>query len=329
MRIAAPPTPAGPQRRDAVPRTGAAAARAGTAGIDAAGIDAAGIDTARTDAADTDVARAGGARAGGAWADGTGAEPGDDPATREVTPGRGRRARLVLLGVTSAVLAAGAVAYVVVQAPVPSRTALPPTQPEAPAVTPPAYSGLGGSKPSGAAASVSADASSPAAGSTSPTATATSSAPVRQGAPEAGESRDPDSRVPTRPTRTAVPTGEPVQPPPVDEAPPPVADLRAAFSRTADVLPLGLGGYVGTVRLDNPGRTAAVGWRVRLTVPGGNPVVPGEGVAVVQNGEQVVFRPRAGLARVPAGDSVSFTFTVGGVLAAEPSGCFIDGDPCS
>jgi plastocyanin len=85
---------------------------------------------------------------------------------------------------------------------------------------------------------------------------------------------------------------------------------------------------VGTVRIDNPGGVDVTGWRVRVTVPGGNEVSSADGAVVKQNGKRVVFTPTAATRIVPAGDSVTFSFTVYGVLAGEPTGCAIDGRPC-
>jgi hypothetical protein len=131
--------------------------------------------------------------------------------------------------------------------------------------------------------------------------------------------------VSTRTTATSTPTRHvpPPAPPPV-----PAEPLRATFTRTADVGPLGLTGYVGTVSIENPGGADVTGWRVRLTVPGGNEVRDVERADVTQYGEDVTFTPKAGVRTVPAGGSVSFSFTVHGVLAAEPADCSIDGRPC-
>jgi hypothetical protein len=108
----------------------------------------------------------------------------------------------------------------------------------------------------------------------------------------------------------------------------PAVPLRASFSRTADVGPLGLTGYVGTVRITNPGGADVTGWRVRITVPGGNEVPGADGAKVEQNGNRVVFTPTAATRTVPAGYSVTFSFTVRGVLTGEPTGCSIDDRPC-
>jgi hypothetical protein len=105
--------------------------------------------------------------------------------------------------------------------------------------------------------------------------------------------------------------------------------LGATLSHTSRVLPVGLGGYTGTVRIDNPGDRDVSGWRVTLTVPGGNKVHKATGASVTQDGEMVVFTPAKKATDVPAGGSVTFTFQVTGVLTGEPSDCFVDGRPCS
>jgi hypothetical protein len=114
----------------------------------------------------------------------------------------------------------------------------------------------------------------------------------------------------------------------VDPFPSPSGGLDATIAHTDDAWTLGLGGYSATVTITNPGDSAATGWRVSLTVPGGNKVRKVTGAAVSQDDEDVVFTPK-GDATVPAGGSVSFTFQVKGLLADEPTGCAIDGRPCS
>jgi hypothetical protein len=90
----------------------------------------------------------------------------------------------------------------------------------------------------------------------------------------------------------------------------------------------GLIGYGGTVRLDDSGQRVAGGWRVALTVPGGN-VVHGSGnVTVTRNGERATFAPGPVGAMQPGG-SVTFDFWFGGVLSAQPYGCMVNGHPCN
>jgi len=109
----------------------------------------------------------------------------------------------------------------------------------------------------------------------------------------------------------------------------PAAPLTATFTRSANTVPLGLTGYQGTVRIENPGGQAVDGWTVTIVLPGDNPVTRVKGAAVQQNGSTVVFTPAGGTGTVPAQGQVTFTFRVDGVLAGEPTGCDIDGRPCS
>ncbi|GAA3917530.1 cellulose binding domain-containing protein [Actinoplanes auranticolor] len=125
------------------------------------------------------------------------------------------------------------------------------------------------------------------------------------------------------PAATAAPT-EPVMTQPVVAPPLP---LTATISYVTDTAEDGLLGYAGTVRIENPGTGDVTGWRVALTVPGGN-TVTATGASVAQDGETVTFTP-SGEAAVPAGGSVTFSFQVAGLLAALPGGCVIDGNPCS
>jgi hypothetical protein len=222
--------------------------------------------------------------------------------------------------------------------PASTRTAPPPSQFEVPAPNPAGRVDGVRPSPQGAPASVSASASirteesAPVEVSISAGPIVPSSIPsTAQVDPAASRSAGTIAQPSAEVTRPVVPPGNPAtSPPPAEQAPVPpnVADLTATFTRRADILPLGLGGYIGTVRVNNPGDVDATGWRLRLSVPGGNQVVPGRGVNVVQNGEVVFFRPRPVLSTVSAGESVSFTFTVNGVLVAEPTGCLIDGNPC-
>ena len=105
--------------------------------------------------------------------------------------------------------------------------------------------------------------------------------------------------------------------------------LGATLSHASRVLPDGLGDYTGTVRIDNPGDKDVSGWRVTVTVPGGNQVRKPKGASVTQDGETVVFTPDGKAADIPAGGSVTFTFQIAGVLTGEPSNCSVDGRPCS
>ncbi|GAB1641729.1 hypothetical protein KRMM14A1259_21520 [Krasilnikovia sp. MM14-A1259] len=111
---------------------------------------------------------------------------------------------------------------------------------------------------------------------------------------------------------------------PSPSAPP----LTAAFSHTADSGPDGLTNYAGTVRVTNPRDRAASQWKVTLKIPGGNQVSGDSAVSVTQDGEKVTFTPVGDAATIPAGGSVTFTFTVQGVLTADPGSCMINGQSC-
>ena len=74
---------------------------------------------------------------------------------------------------------------------------------------------------------------------------------------------------------------------------------------------------------------SAIGsWRVTLTVPGGNLVSAHGPVDVTQKGGSVGFTPAGDDGAVAAGDSMSFTFTVRGVLFELPGGCLVNGRAC-
>jgi hypothetical protein len=128
------------------------------------------------------------------------------------------------------------------------------------------------------------------------------------------------------PAATAAPT-EPAGPATTQPAVAPALPLTATISYVVDPAEDGLLGYAGTVRIENPGVRDVTGWRVTLTVPGGN-TVTATGASVAQDGETVTFTP-AGEAVVPAGGTVTFSFEVDGLSAALPGGCVIGGSPCS
>lgn len=127
------------------------------------------------------------------------------------------------------------------------------------------------------------------------------------------------------PAATAAPTEPAATEPAVAPAPP--LPLTATISHVADPAEDGLQGYAGTVRIENPGARDVTGWRVTLTVAGGN-AVTATGASVAQDGETVTFTP-AGEPTVPAGGAVTFSFQVAGLLSALPDACAIDGRPCS
>jgi hypothetical protein len=85
--------------------------------------------------------------------------------------------------------------------------------------------------------------------------------------------------------------------------------------------------YAGSIRVDNPGSRPVEGWQVTLTIPGGDRL-DADGAAAYQDGEQVTFTPYGDAATVPAGGTVTFEFTIHGLLPAEPSSCTVNGRPC-
>lgn len=87
-------------------------------------------------------------------------------------------------------------------------------------------------------------------------------------------------------------------------------------------------GYRGSVRVSNTGTVAATDWTVALTVPGAETVTVTSGaVTAGQSGSAVTFRPSG--AGVPASGSVSFSFTLAPAPTEPPTGCALDGRPCS
>jgi hypothetical protein len=130
------------------------------------------------------------------------------------------------------------------------------------------------------------------------------------------------------PSRTAVPRTPRPSSAPTSAPPAPVRRLTAAYSYRTDDGDGAITGYVGTVRVVNPGDTAVTFWTVQLTVPSG-------ATASIESGEvtaslddtQLTFQPASGA--VAAHGSVSFSFSLAGDLDALPSDCTIDGAFCS
>jgi hypothetical protein len=134
--------------------------------------------------------------------------------------------------------------------------------------------------------------------------------------------------VPVVPAAAAGPGG-PATSAPVPAAPPLVAKpLTAAYETVARTGLLGVLGYQGRVTIRNPGQVPVSGWTVTISLPAGETVNGATGAAPSQHGTTVTFRPSGGTGTVPAGGSVSFTFSVGGLLAGDPTGCAIDGRSC-
>ncbi|GAB1693137.1 hypothetical protein KRM28CT15_49400 [Krasilnikovia sp. M28-CT-15] len=249
-------------------------------------------------------------------------------------PHRDRRSRLVLGAAATAVLLGTGMCYAALRGPAASPRAAAPAAtasalPSDDALLNPADSGLdavpaqptASPKPTTASptgATPTASRRTGPAGGSSPTGTTT----VGPGTALPGAAT-PGSGTPTPKPTASASSSATASPTPTSLAP-----LTATFSHTADTGPDGLTDYVGTVRVANPRDRAAGGWRVTLKVPGGNAVDADSAVTVTQDGEKVTFTP-AGEATIPAGGSVTFTFTVRGVLTAEPLNCAINGDGCA
>jgi hypothetical protein len=136
------------------------------------------------------------------------------------------------------------------------------------------------------------------------------------------------------PTLDSASPAEPAPPSPQQllpraAAPATAGTVDATLSYTAQRADDGISRYVGTIEIDNSKARDATDWRVTLTVPGGNLVVAHGPVDVTQNGESVQFTPSGDDGSVPAGGSLTFTFTVRGILAALPTNCTITGRACS
>ncbi|WP_199513620.1 cellulose binding domain-containing protein [Nucisporomicrobium flavum] len=163
--------------------------------------------------------------------------------------------------------------------------------------------------------------------------------PAPTATPATARTTTPAARVPRRTTRPAapgvpdLPSGTVTPSPPADPAPtlpaaPPLPQRPvpavATFTYTAEEGESGWTGYSGQIRVQNPGSSVNTGWRVTLTVPGGNRV-DASGASAGQEGETVTFTGDP----IAAGDSLSFAFTVDGTLTELPGGCRIDGTACS
>jgi hypothetical protein len=149
-------------------------------------------------------------------------------------------------------------------------------------------------------------------------------------------------------TKAASATGTPVQgtnPSLVAPVAPPTATVSplsthpaptATASKPAAPLTASLrsgqsnGGYLGTVTVTNPGDAAVSDWTVRVDAPGASQVtVVGSGVSLTRSGDELVFTPASGAAPIAAGGSLTYAFAIAGSLSVLPSGCEINGSPCS
>jgi hypothetical protein len=116
---------------------------------------------------------------------------------------------------------------------------------------------------------------------------------------------------------------------PAPLAAPRAGTVDATLSYTAEKEDGGISGYVGTIEIHNSTAGDATDWRLALTVPGGNSVLAQGPVEVTQNGDSVQFTPAGDDGAAPAAGSLTFTFTVRGVLSDLPTNCTINGRACS
>jgi hypothetical protein len=270
------------------------------------------------------------------------AEAARGPAPIDITPGAltappstaGMRRRLRAAMLTSAAVAAlvaGGVGYAALSKP-DAIKATPGQSPSAPGS--PATGGPTGGAPAAAGVDRIGRSTSPPVSAGSTTA-GNPSAPTRAAA--ATTSVQNPGGVRAAETQPIAPPGESESTPPVQAQPAPGSldpppgqggrrPLTATFTHTADIVD-GILWYAGTIRVDNPARRPANGWQVTLFVPGGNQVYA-DGVALSQVGEQVTFTPYDDAATLPARGTVTFTFTIHGLLPAEPSSCAVNGRAC-
>jgi Cellulose binding domain len=111
--------------------------------------------------------------------------------------------------------------------------------------------------------------------------------------------------------------------PPTKTAPPP---FTATYTTTG--LPLGLLGYHVTVTVTNPATVAQTGWQVVFQLPSGETAANTNGANYQPTGTAATFTP-TDAGTVAAQGKAQFTFDVQGVIAPSPTGCTINGRPCS
>lgn len=126
------------------------------------------------------------------------------------------------------------------------------------------------------------------------------------------------------PPAGGAPAGNPVPPPKQQPPPPPPvpAALRASYATTGTSLT----GYQGTVTVTNPGAVAHQSWTVVLTLATGELVTTTSGANSAPTPPNAFTFTASG--PIPAHGTQSFTITVTG-LKTPPTGCTIDGHPCS
>ena len=235
--------------------------------------------------------------------------------------GRRRRTRGVVAVAALGAVLAGGTGYAVLRglglgpttrtdASVPVVTATPSTDPSIPADAPADLFSIPPSASERQATSAPATTTTPATTTASPT-----GAPTR---------RNSSPATTAAPAKTASPLGAQPTPPaaPSDSAGPLTANLR--------VQPNDNTGFVATVTVTNPGATAVADWTVHVTAAGATQVsVVGSGVSLARSGDNLTFTPASGATPIAAGGSLSFGFAVVGPAGASPSGCQVNGTPCS
>jgi hypothetical protein len=117
---------------------------------------------------------------------------------------------------------------------------------------------------------------------------------------------------------SAAPTSAPAAPVP----------LTARYANEGGTGLLGLAGYTGRVTISNSGPVAVSGWSVTISVPNGTRVSRPSGATMTLSGNTATFTPVLETRTVSSDTSVSFTFVGEGLLAGQPTGCAIDGNPC-
>jgi hypothetical protein len=88
---------------------------------------------------------------------------------------------------------------------------------------------------------------------------------------------------------------------------------------------IGLSGYRVSARIDNPGEAPVSDWEISFTLSAGQKVEEAANAEYAQDGTILALTPGNA---VPAHGSLTISFQVSGLLAAEPTGCMIDRRPC-
>jgi uncharacterized protein YndB with AHSA1/START domain len=133
---------------------------------------------------------------------------------------------------------------------------------------------------------------------------------------------------PVTPTAAPGNTVAPSQPTEATPLPPGAPRLTAGMTVERTGL-LGLAGYRATVTITNPETNPSTGWTLGVVLAEGQKLDEVTGAAYAQSGTTVTFTPTGDNGAVPPGGEVRVSFEVSGILATPPSGCTVDGQPCS